>query len=609
MSRLPLIGASLCLVSACLVHAQVPDLKDFRTVETATKAELKSGALPGAPARTGYLGVYWKADAGDKLVVGEVAGDSPAAKAGLIAGDVLVEFEQSPVKTSGDFRDRLQSLAPGKEIKLKIERDGKPLELIARVGATSSPLSLGRQRAVLGVQIDDASDTAGALIRQITDGQPAQKAGLKQGDIIAKVDGAALESGAKFRELLSGKAPGDMVKLLVKREESELEIDVQLAADAASDRRGGNRSDPFDPSRGGFYWRRDVYRLAVVAVEFDDAKHNDKIDLVDWERALFSEGRYLGRNITGQETYGSVNDYYREVSCGKFRVEGRLFDWVKASKKRDDYAAGNRSALLTEALDKLLEREGKDALDDYDGLFFIYAGGRVQTNRGGLYWPHRATVNHRNKRWPYFIVQEGGSRMTDISVICHEFGHMLGLPDLYARPEQPGSEGVSVWCAMSQQNGGGRPQHFSAWCKERLGWLQPAIIDPTVPQKLILAPVENSNKECYKVLIRPDGSEYLLLENRRQRGFDSSLPGEGLLIWRVVNNKPLLEESHGIEGPAGPGSFRDAVPYPSKSNTAFTPHTTPSSRSQLGGGLPVHITNIRELDDGRVTFYIGYEFQ
>ncbi len=41
----------------------------------------------------------------------------------------------------------------------------------------------------------------------------------------------------------------------------------------------------------------------------------------------------------------------------------------------------------------------------------------------------------------------------------------------------------------------------------------------------------------------------------------------------------------------------------------FTPFTTPSSKSQLGGGLPVYITNIRQLPDGRVTFYIGYQFQ
>jgi hypothetical protein len=54
-----------------------------------------------------------------------------------------------------------------------------------------------------------------------------------------------------------------------------------------------------------------------------------------------------------------------------------------------------------------------------------------------------------------------------------------------------------------------------------------------------------------KVLARPDGSEYFLLENRRKKGFDVSLPAEGLLIWRVIANRPILEESHGVEGPSG----------------------------------------------------------
>ena len=154
--------------------------------------------------------------------------------------------------------------------------------------------------------------------------------------------------------------------------------------------------------------------------------------------------------------------------------------------------------------------------------------------------------------------------MADISVFCHEFGHMLGLPDLYARPENPGMEGSGVWSAMANQVGRGRPQHFCAWSKEKLGWIKPTVIDPTVKQKLILGPVEDSPKECYKVLVRPDGSEYFLLENRRKKGFDTSLPAEGLLIWRVVGNRPILEESHGVEGPAGPRMFLDKVPYPTR---------------------------------------------
>ena len=200
--------------------------------------------------------------------------------------------------------------------------------------------------------------------------------------------------------------------------------------------------------------------------------------------------------------------------------------------------------------------------------------------------------------------------MNDISVFCHEFGHMLGLPDLYARPEKPGSEGVWQWCAMSNQIGGGRPQHFCAWCKEQLGWVKPTVIDPRVKQKLVLSP----DRDRPDAVLQGDGA------GRRQRvlpagergkktGWDAQLPGEGLLIWRVVNNKPILEESHGVEGARGPSSFPTSVPFPSAANDSFTPYTTPSSKSQLGGGLPVYITNIRRLPDGRVTFHIGYEYQ
>jgi M6 family metalloprotease-like protein len=287
-----------------------------------------------------------------------------------------------------------------------------------------------------------------------------------------------------------------------------------------------------------------------------------------------------------------------------------MLDFVQVNKKRMDYNENgvNKTVLFNEACEKLLARDGKEALDNFDGVFFLYAGDRPKVARGSLYWPHRSNYTFQGKRWPYFIVEEGGQQMNNISVFCHEFGHMLGLPDLYARPENPGSTGLWQWCAMSNQVGGGKPQHFCAWSKEQVGWINPCVIDPSVKQKLILAPIEDSPKECFKIMVRPDGSEYFLLENRKKKGFDSSLPGEGLLIWRVVGNRPILEESHGVDGPSAPRVFPNAVPFPSPSNDAFTPYTIPSSRSQLGGGLPVHITNIRRLPDGRITFHIGYEY-
>ena len=86
-----------------------------------------------------------------------------------------------------------------------------------------------------------------------------------------------------------------------------------------------------------------------------------------------------------------------------------------------------------------------------------------------------------------------------------------------------------------------------------------------------------------------------------------------IVLWRVIpgnrTQRVFLEESHGIEGPGGPNAARTSVPYPSPSNNSFTPFTVPSSKSVTGGGLPVHVTNIRRLPDGRITFHIGYEYQ
>ena len=93
------------------------------------------------------------------------------------------------------------------------------------------------------------------------------------------------------------------------------------------------------------------------------------------------------------------------------------------------------------------------------------------------------------------------------------------------------------------------------------------MIDPRVKQKLVLSPIED----------RPDGvlqgagaarRQRVLpaREPRRKKGLDSQLPGEGLLIWRVVNNRPILEESHGVDGAAGRASFPTSVPFPSAAN-------------------------------------------
>ncbi len=615
------VGLAVFLALGWGVLAAEPDLSEYRTVETAvtTKIVRVAGGPAGAGTakRPAFLGVSVATDPKGQLAVTEVAGDSPAAKAGVQAGDLIRKFDGRDV-TEDTFTELLKAKAPGDSVKLALVRQGKPMEATATLTPLSQPLPPetprggrgggfgrggmrpGSQRAVLGVQVESAKAGKGVVIEEIVPDSSAARAKLKVGEVILKVDNVPINSRDKLIEVLGERKPEQTVTLTLLLAEKEVDFKVQLGVESRGFGGGFGRNR---------YWNKPVYKLAIVCIEYPDVKHNSKVPTKAWDEALFSRGTYTKTSPTGQTVFGSLADYYHEQSYATLKVEGKVFEYVEASKKRMEYSTGDRTALLNEAVEKILKRDGKDALKDFDGLVFIYAGSRPRIARGSLYWPHRASFNSKGKSWPYFICEEGGDRMGNISVYCHEFGHMLGLPDLYARPEAPGMEGVGVWCSMANQLGNGRPQHFSAWSKEKLGWIQPTLIDPTVKQKLILAPIEDNPKQCFKVLARPDGSEYFLLENRKKKGFDSNLPAEGLLIWRVIGDRPILEESHGVAGPSGPDRFLDSVPFPSPANDAFTPYTMPSSRSQIPGGQTVSITNIRRLPDGKIAFHIGYEYQ
>jgi len=609
--RVPIAILILSITIAVRAADPAPaDLAEYKTPATAIAADAQLQRPSFRHALAAHLGINVEPD-GDGLKIARIEPGSAAATAGLLVGDGVKSIMGQAVSTVEAMKKQLADSRAGQTIGLIVVRNGNDVAVQVKLLAPSNPM---RDRPVLGVRLIEEGD--GVKIEGITPGSPAENAGLLVGDVVMRIDGTATKSLQELRDNVGEKYPGDVVTVEVRRVEAKLALPVKLAlASAIEDMptlTGWNADNPR-------LFRKPVYRLAVIPVAFPDVPLNEKVKAADWEAALFSQGEYKQASATGQNVYGSMNDFYREVSFGKFEVKGKVLDAVTVVKKRAEYAqTANRSALLTEACDQLVGWKGEDVLKDYDGIYFIYAGRRVQTQRGGIYWPHRAAFSYKGKRWAYFICPEGGERagtggaserMASISVVCHEFGHMLGLPDLYARPEVPGEVGLGVWCSMSTGHGeDGKPKHFSAWCKEQMGWLKPTVIDPRVKQKLILGPVQDSERECYKVLLRPDGSEYLLLENRIKKNFDRDLPGEGLLIWRVVDGRPVLEESHGIGGNDGTRKFLGAVPYPSPSNRAFTPETTPSSRSLKSGAWPVHITDIRRLEDGRITFQIGYEY-
>jgi len=549
-------GASLAAAASAAL-----DASQFKTPQTAQTTRLP---LAGHPiARQGFLGIRTTQDAQGRLTVSAIAPNSPAARAGLRPGDVVVSIDGRGVSSPEELRRLIESKSQGKTIAISVQRDGQPFNLPAVLDSLESV------------------------------GHPTTQPANGPGGVLP--ESAARQ--AAFR--ISGSIPGGSWR-----------------------------------TARASYFNKNVLRVAVVCVEFPDVKHNAKISLHDWQEEFFSTRSYTDRSVTGQKVFGSVNDYYQEVSSGKLKVEGEIFDWMDLSKKRMEYApappaAGDRAGpatrpsargnsdimLIGEVLEKLVAREGRNVLDGYDALVFLYAGNRAARGNQNVFWPHTSMLSYRGRRMRYFIAEEGGFRMTNISLLCHETGHLLGLPDLYVARQggQPANSdpdfvGLGNWCIMSIQVSNGRPQHMCAWCKERLGWITPAVIDPSVPQRLVLAPIETSPSECFKMPLNSDGSEYLLLENRRRIGFDASVPAEGLLIWHIVHNRPSLVEAHGITGPRGPRINVVNIPFPTAHNDAFTPFSLPSSAIASQDLPPVYITDIRRMADGRISFSVGAAF-
>jgi hypothetical protein len=217
------------------------------------------------------------------------------------------------------------------------------------------------------------------------------------------------------------------------------------------------------------------------------------------------------------------------------------------------------------------------------------------------------------------LTAEGDTLITGISVICHEYGHVLGLPDFYDGSRY--TWGIGYWGLMGYGAWGaggntpGSPAHLCAWSKIDLGWVDPINVTGNMFD-IELPPIE-IEPVVYKIW--RDGNpqnQYFLLENRQQIGFDTPAPGHGLLIWHFnYNNSPWhnrveLEQADGLnELDQGNGQRPDphyyhqllgddGDPFPgSTNNTRFGPATNPSSNDDNGVPTGVYIDDISESGD------------
>jgi len=314
---------------------------------------------------------------------------------------------------------------------------------------------------------------------------------------------------------------------------------------------------------------------------------------------------------TGQ----SVNAFYRENSYGTFGFQGTTANWVTSSRTMSDYgqdgtgvddATGPIYRLVAEAVrlaDPFVDftqydqspAPGGDGVVDH--VVIVHAGGAQEASANtNLIWSHRWAVIDGDPTLPgdQRLVADGVqiygyvmiSEDSPFGVVAHEFGHDLGLPDLY---DTDGSSlGVGIWDVMGSGSWNGNPRgtspsHFSAWSKIQLGWVSP--IEVTAPLLSQTIPQAENNSVAYRLTVKDtsNGDEYFLVENRERVSFDAAQPGEGLLIWHIDDSIQNNDnEAHRlvdlVEADEAAGDSPDDAADPwATSPLGFGPDTNPNS--------------------------------
>ncbi len=308
-------------------------------------------------------------------------------------------------------------------------------------------------------------------------------------------------------------------------------------------------------------------------------------DLVD---ELFSLD-YGATNPLGQP--GSMREHYRDMSYGTFDLQGGVFGWFPLPEPGLFYtgddnglgtsaASGEAGAFIRHTLQaadptldfRIYDNDGPDNVPnsgDDDGTVDLVMF--VHPNEGGEcggseIWSHSFSYSGWAQHGQPFVTDDIGANgqplliddyvimpalscfagRIEIGVFSHEFGHALGLPDLYDRTAydpagQVSTGGMGLYCLMAAGAYGGdyahpaTPTQMCAWSKEELGWLAPReiVCDETAPLYY-----QGDAAEAVKLWRGGDYSqnEWFLVENRQRKKWDQYLLGTGFLITHVDNN-------------------------------------------------------------------------
>lgn len=363
-------------------------------------------------------------------------------------------------------------------------------------------------------------------------------------------------------------------------------------------------------------------------------------------------------HYTYNKALGSARAYFREQSLGQYEPVFDVVGPVNLPHTYAYYGTNDASGYDRYTADFVMDAvaaadsAGVDFSqydNDEDGVidfvYIIYAGmGEADGGASTTIWPHNwdlmsnfyyhytnQTTYYYKSEQDYLLPQYDGKYLNDyacsgelrstgdrtaIGVICHEFSHVLGLPDYYLTTQSPTmslSNTPGAWSLMGYGcylANGNAPCNFSAYDKYTFQWVQPTVLSGS-----------------QQVVIPADGATYFMvtrdgqipangamtedtvyyIENRQYSGWDLYLPGHGMLVWRVVYDteqwqdntpndysiriSPLTADGSTPYSTDKWGKAKEGVPFPgSKQVSSLTlfHYTLADIQEQYDGSISFH---------------------
>jgi len=295
--------------------------------------------------------------------------------------------------------------------------------------------------------------------------------------------------------------------------------------------------------------------MLVILMQFSDLKFNSASTVDKFDDLL---------NGSGAGSHGSVRGYYSDNSDGAYNPSFDIYGPVTLSKGYAYYGAddendsNNTDVNIFEALFEavsLIDDQVDFSKYDTDGdgyvdnILFMYAGYSQAAGAGVDYiWPHfydlrYSGMDEAGKTYDgkylscYEVMPElsgsSGEEFAGIGVVTHEFGHFLGLPDLYDTDYDENGDALtpgsySLMDSGSYNDNSHTPPYLSLFERFLLDWVEwPQSLEEGT---LSIGPVRDN--EGYVIACSNEG-EYFLFESRDLKGWDAYIPNEGLLIYHI----------------------------------------------------------------------------